>query len=529
MVLNKIKGILLGIMVTAGLSTIPALNVTAADIVSSENDTLYESELFEDSVPEFESLNPLNLEEINNPYIDGNYVEYKVLNEILCGPDGVEGCRNEYVYDPATGYLIKYTEGGYDSHSYTYEYDSHGNESRIDCYSVSYYGDATLTEYSVFERTYYGNGNVAICTEKKYRKEGGEFVLDSTETKVYNEDGNCTGSTRYAYPSDYRTIETRYEFIYEGDTLTRENYYFQGKLDVYKIFTSSYTDGVDSYELWTYNYHWDGSMFSSSKEIYVKKQIGDSYKYLLIADYTYFGDKQDDNASSTSLHTYEYDEEGNLLHESSNRINVEYPHYSYEYSEFGNNPKCKLKTKEITYNPDNTIRGIVLYEYYRNDCYDNGHHVPEFDEYDAPNGCVFNYRLYNPNNGEHFYTGSQEEAMHLVELGWNFEGPGFVNPIDGEAVYRLYNGDKGDHIYTMDENEINGLLKEGWTFDGGADWTPAFPSASENTGTPMYRLYNPNAWDNKESGAFHFTLSEDEKDNLVNIGWQYQGIGWYSV
>lgn len=32
------------------------------------------------------------------------------------------------------------------------------------------------------------------------------------------------------------------------------------------------------------------------------------------------------------------------------------------------------------------------------------------------------YRLYNPNSGEHFYTGYTSEKNHLVEVGWKDEG-----------------------------------------------------------------------------------------------------------
>lgn len=42
------------------------------------------------------------------------------------------------------------------------------------------------------------------------------------------------------------------------------------------------------------------------------------------------------------------------------------------------------------------------------------------------------------------------------------------------------------------------------------------------TGDPVYRLYNPNV------GDHHYTLNASERDMLVNVGWQYEGIGWYS-
>ncbi len=148
----------------------------------------------------------------------------------------------------------------------------------------------------------------------------------------------------------------------------------------------------------------------------------------------------------------------------------------------------------------------------------------DFSQFKAPEGCVFQYRLYNPNNGEHFYTGSQEEALNLVNAGWNFEGAGFISPTIGDAIYRLYNSEHGDHLYTRDVDEKNMLEAQGWTTEG-----IAFPSADENFGRAMYRLHNPNAWNNGTSGAWHFTMSEEERDNLIDLGWIYEGIAWYSV
>ena len=35
--------------------------------------------------------------------------------------------------------------------------------------------------------------------------------------------------------------------------------------------------------------------------------------------------------------------------------------------------------------------------------------------------------------------------------------------------------------------------------------------------------YNPNA------GDHHYTLSSKERDYLVSVGWNYEGIGWYGI
>ena len=130
------------------------------------------------------------------------------------------------------------------------------------------------------------------------------------------------------------------------------------------------------------------------------------------------------------------------------------------------------------------------------------------------------YRMYDPNAGEHFYTGSEEERDNLVAAGWNYEGIGFTFPLTtGDSVHRLYDPVTGEHLYTMDVEEMNMLLAQGWNYEG-----VAFNSGFENE-VPQYRLHNPNA----TRGAYHFTASEEEKANLIAAGWEYQGIGWYSM
>ena len=130
------------------------------------------------------------------------------------------------------------------------------------------------------------------------------------------------------------------------------------------------------------------------------------------------------------------------------------------------------------------------------------------------------YRMYNPNSGEHFYTGSQEERTNLEGCGWRYEGIGWTAPVQsGKAVFRLYNPNAGDHHYTMSSEERDNLIEVGWNYEGVA-WNSA-----ENTQIPLYRLYNPNA----EAGAHHYTPSEEERDNLIEAGWQYEGISWYGL
>jgi len=129
------------------------------------------------------------------------------------------------------------------------------------------------------------------------------------------------------------------------------------------------------------------------------------------------------------------------------------------------------------------------------------------------------FRMYDPNSGEHFYTGSEVERDNLVAEGWNYEGVGFTfSMTTGMPVYRLYDPINGEHLYTMNAEEKAMLMAQGWNFEG-----IAFNSAYD-TEVPQYRLHNPN----ETRGAYHFTASIEERDYLLSLGWEDQGIGFYS-
>ena len=130
------------------------------------------------------------------------------------------------------------------------------------------------------------------------------------------------------------------------------------------------------------------------------------------------------------------------------------------------------------------------------------------------------HRLYNPNSGEHFYTGSTSERDGLVEVGWRYEGVGWTAPASsGTPVHRLYNPNAGDHHYTMDASERDMLVGVGWTYEG-VGWY-----SDDARAVPLYRQYNPNA----RAGAHNYTTSRSENDWLVSLGWRGEGIGWYGV
>ena len=84
-----------------------------------------------------------------------------------------------------------------------------------------------------------------------------------------------------------------------------------------------------------------------------------------------------------------------------------------------------------------------------------------------------------------------------------------------QNMHRLYNPNSGEHFYTATNGEKNNLVKVGWRYEG-IGWT------APDKGADVYRLYNPNA------GDHHYTTNLAEKNNLVKVGWRYEGVGWKS-
>lgn len=81
---------------------------------------------------------------------------------------------------------------------------------------------------------------------------------------------------------------------------------------------------------------------------------------------------------------------------------------------------------------------------------------------------------------------------------------------------RMYNPNSGEHFYTSSYEERINLINSGWNYEGVGWYAP------RSSNTPVYRLYNHNA------GDHFYTRSANEKDNLITAGWTYEGIGWYS-
>lgn len=85
-------------------------------------------------------------------------------------------------------------------------------------------------------------------------------------------------------------------------------------------------------------------------------------------------------------------------------------------------------------------------------------------------------------------------------------------------VYRMYNPTIRSHFYTISEREKNKLIQSGWRFEGVAFY--AYPVA-ERGSTPVYRFHKP--------GSGHFwTATAAEKQSLMSRpGWRYEGIAFH--
>ncbi|MEI3623823.1 family 25 glycosyl hydrolase [Lactococcus lactis subsp. lactis] len=139
--------------------------------------------------------------------------------------------------------------------------------------------------------------------------------------------------------------------------------------------------------------------------------------------------------------------------------------------------------------------------------------------FNASQGLQDVYRLYNANTGEHFYTLNFAEKTNLQNVGWRYEGIGWLSSSTGSPVYRVYNPNAkgGDHYYTMSKYEAQQLVSKGWRWDnnGGAAF---YSNGSKN----LYVAYNPNA----SSGSHNYTTNSYEQDNLLKLGWKYGAVAW---
>lgn len=143
---------------------------------------------------------------------------------------------------------------------------------------------------------------------------------------------------------------------------------------------------------------------------------------------------------------------------------------------------------------------------------------------DGSDGNVDVYRFFEPNRGFHFYTSSEQEKDTIQqqsengELSYTYEGESFSalaedddgDPLTGaKPVYRFFNQLTGAHLYTISEKEKNNIVDSlpDYNLEGVAYY--AYDTPQENT-IPLYRLYN------NDTGTHFFTPSAVERDNALD-------------
>ena len=64
------------------------------------------------------------------------------------------------------------------------------------------------------------------------------------------------------------------------------------------------------------------------------------------------------------------------------------------------------------------------------------------------------------------FTSSFDEAEQLQGLGWKYEGAPWFGKDKGTQVFRMYNPSNGDHFWTASSEERENLKKVGWKYEG---------------------------------------------------------------
>ena len=148
-------------------------------------------------------------------------------------------------------------------------------------------------------------------------------------------------------------------------------------------------------------------------------------------------------------------------------------------------------------------------------------------------GILDVYRFFETEKGFHFYTSSEPERDSIQqqsesgELSYSYEGESFAalaedddgDPLTGaKPVYRFFNNLTGAHLYTISEIEKDSIVNNlsDYNLEGVAYY--AYDEPQENT-IPLYRLYDSN------TGTHFFTPSATEKDNTLDTLSQYSAEG----
>ena len=140
------------------------------------------------------------------------------------------------------------------------------------------------------------------------------------------------------------------------------------------------------------------------------------------------------------------------------------------------------------------------------------------------------YRVYSSGLDYHFFCRSFAEYQNAVNVHlYNDESNGGSSPpyyilaseLGGAVgMHRLFNPNAGRHFYTTNTAEKDFLVSIGWNYEG----IEAYMFSSEEVGSQeVFKLYNPN------SGVHLYTINSAEKDFILAnfTGWeQHSSLGY---
>ena len=212
-------------------------------------------------------------------------------------------------------------------------------------------------------------------------------------------------------------------------------------------------------------------------------------------------------------------------------------HFYHYDAESDNNSDDRYSTAVVDHNinfeiDDNTVNSREV------DAYWTLYNTFDNYWYSTPSNVSFTYEidnqvLYNAGNSleialngiplsstrldyYHVYESDEIPGMSLT-IQANTVRLTFNNSFfSGVEMYRLYNPNSGEHFYTSRVGERDMLIDVGWDYEGIGWYSPVLSN------TPVYRLYN------QYGGEHHYTTSLEERNSLIAAGWNDEGIGWYS-
>ena len=85
-------------------------------------------------------------------------------------------------------------------------------------------------------------------------------------------------------------------------------------------------------------------------------------------------------------------------------------------------------------------------------------------------------------------------------------------------VYRLYNPNSGEHVYTMELTEKNNLVSLGWGYEGILGTSYYTMNGQSYDKIPVYRLYS------KNSGEHLYTINTNEVNQLKIMVGSMRGL-----